>query len=138
MVMTVPPLPSPPLAPPSPRRPTTGAYLASQLTPHPQPLPLACGFSRTRNALPMSSVVKSTVAPLSIAIEAGSMTIGSGRSEGGSEDGGLSVLDGEGERRAGSVSIVGHGAQVTHREVITPPLPGSEAQDRKVREGGTH
>jgi len=35
----------------------------SQLTPHPQPLPLACGLWDTRKLLPMSSVAKSIVDP---------------------------------------------------------------------------
>jgi len=35
----------------------------SQLTPHPQPLPLACGLWDTRKLLPISSVAKSTVEP---------------------------------------------------------------------------
>lgn len=33
-----------------------GQNLASQLTPQPQPLPFACGFSVMRKLLPMSSV----------------------------------------------------------------------------------
>lgn len=38
---------------------------SSQLTPHPHPLPLALGFSATRKLLPISSVAKSIVDPLS-------------------------------------------------------------------------
>lgn len=41
-----------------------GQTLASQLIPHPHPLFFACGFSDTRNVLPISSVAKSIVAPL--------------------------------------------------------------------------
>jgi hypothetical protein len=48
--------------------------LSSQLTPQPQPLPDACGLSMTRNALPMSSVAKSTVAPLTSGSETASMS----------------------------------------------------------------
>jgi hypothetical protein len=47
--------------------------LASQLTPHPQPDPLACGFSAIRKLEPISSVAKSNFAPLSKPIDIASM-----------------------------------------------------------------
>lgn len=50
-----------------------GQNLASQLTPQPQPFPLACGLSVMRKLEPMSSVAKSTVDPFKRSIDTTSM-----------------------------------------------------------------
>ena len=51
----------------------------SQLTPHPQPLPFACGLSSTRKLLPMSSVTKSRREPFMSGRETASMRTFDGR-----------------------------------------------------------
>ena len=49
--------------------------LSSQLTPHPHPEPLDWGLSVTRKLLPIISVAKSMVEPLSRDIETASTTM---------------------------------------------------------------
>ena len=56
--------------------PPSAPQIASQLTPHPHPLPFACGFSAILKLLPINSVAKSTVAPFSSAKEDESITMG--------------------------------------------------------------